>query len=247
MKPLMIGPDGLVESATHRDRAHLTHCLDVKVSSSKPTSQNVRKQTPRSCGGSLDSGAATVRLMKSCPLCRSQVREDRLESHMVGRCPLRPGAKPSLSSRLKSTTSSSRSSLRSKTTISLRDIQLFVKCPACGVKVASDQFTKHRALAHRRGGQSRGKFQTPVVHDLGRSHDPGVGERSRQRKAAEDRVHPIDNAAPESLRHKGKVEAETPSWRNNLDATKDYGYPAREEGRYGSYPSHDGFDDESKP
>jgi len=38
---------------------------------------------------------------------------------------------------------------------------------------------------------------------------------------------------------RGKVEAESPPWRNNLDATKYYGYPAREAGRYGSHPSHD--------
>jgi len=47
--------------------------------------------------------------------------------------------------------------------------------------------------------------------------------------------------------HKDKIEVENPSWWNNLDATKNYGYPAREAGRYGSHPSHDGFDDESKP
>ncbi len=40
---------------------------------------------------------------------------------------------------------------------------------------------------------------------------------------------------------------DAPEWWNNLDATKGIGYPAREEGRYGSYPSHDGFDDESEP
>lgn len=40
-------------------------------------------------------------------------------------------------------------------------------------------------------------------------------------------------------------ELEVPGWRNNLDATKGIGYPCREEGRYGSHPSHDGFDDES--
>ena len=51
----------------------------------------------------------------------------------------------------------------------------------------------------------------------------------------------------QSVRQKGELEVEQPSWRNNLDATKDRGYPAREEGQYGSYPSHDGFDDESKP
>jgi hypothetical protein len=56
-----------------------------------------------------------------------------------------------------------------------------------------------------------------------------------------------DNAEPESARQKDKMEVERPSWWDNLDATKNCGYPAREEGRYGSYPSHDGFDDESKP
>lgn len=34
---------------------------------------------------------------------------------------------------------------------------------------------------------------------------------------------------------------------NNLDATKLYAHPYREQGRYGSHPSHDGFDDESGP
>jgi hypothetical protein len=33
---------------------------------------------------------------------------------------------------------------------------------------------------------------------------------------------------------------------SNIDATKDIGYPARDyKSRYGSYPGHDGFDDES--
>ncbi len=40
---------------------------------------------------------------------------------------------------------------------------------------------------------------------------------------------------------------EAPDGWNNLDATKGMGYPARESGRYGSHPSHDGFDDESEP
>jgi len=31
----------------------------------------------------------------------------------------------------------------------------------------------------------------------------------------------------------------------NLDATKDMCYPAREQGKYGTHASHDGFDDES--
>jgi hypothetical protein len=33
----------------------------------------------------------------------------------------------------------------------------------------------------------------------------------------------------------------------NLDATKLYAHSYREQGRFGSHPSHDGFDDESSP
>jgi hypothetical protein len=90
----------------------------------------------------------------------------------------------------------------------------------------------------------------PIVCLAGRSHptEKGTARRAKKKKkSAANPLHSKDNASPESLRYKGKVEAETPSWRNNLDATKDYGYPARETGRYGSHPSHDGFDDESKP
>jgi hypothetical protein len=42
-------------------------------------------------------------------------------------------------------------------------------------------------------------------------------------------------------------EIEYPEGWDNLDATKGIGYPARDDGRYGSFPSHDDFDDESEP
>jgi hypothetical protein len=111
--------------------------------------------------------ARTRPAMKSCPLCNSQVREDRLQKHMSSRCAVRPNK------------------------------------PSVQVARASQRIKKSQ--------------------------------------------HATENTSPESLRYKGKVEVERPSWWNNLDATKDYGYPAREAGRYGSHPSHDGFDDESKP
>ena len=38
-----------------------------------------------------------------------------------------------------------------------------------------------------------------------------------------------------------------PDGRPNLDATRTFGYAAREEGRYGSHPSHDRFDGDSDP
>lgn len=51
----------------------------------------------------------------------------------------------------------------------------------------------------------------------------------------------------ESARWKDKGDIEAPDWWTNYDATKDIGYPVRETGKYGSHPSHDGFDDESDP
>ena len=60
-------------------------------------------------------------------------------------------------------------------------------------------------------------------------------------------LHQAESPTIESLRYKGSAEIEPPPWSNNLDATKNIGYPVRESGRYGSHPSHDAFDDESKP
>lgn len=37
------------------------------------------------------------------------------------------------------------------------------------------------------------------------------------------------------------------SGRDRMDFTRDYAHNFREQGRFGSHPSHDGFDDESKP
>jgi hypothetical protein len=50
----------------------------------------------------------------------------------------------------------------------------------------------------------------------------------------------------EAAAEEGPEVVDSPGW-DTLDATKNIGYPARESGRYGSYPAHDGFDDESEP
>lgn len=40
---------------------------------------------------------------------------------------------------------------------------------------------------------------------------------------------------------------ELPAFDSGMDATKDMGYPARENGPYGSHPMHDDFNDEADP
>jgi hypothetical protein len=243
-RPLMTGPDGLVVSATSREMAHLTHCLEREVTASQSRPVKQTSQTPCSCGGSnencarcygrgfIEHGAigrtpirkhtvaklhssvppvlksttpvqsriATGVSMKNCPLCNSQVREDRLQRHMTSRCPLRP------------------------------------QCHKLGEKVAGERY----GIAE--------VFQR--LHTSSKPERPSkLGRRGRKTKhqQVEKAQYSVRNASAESAMHKGKVEVERPSWWDNLDATKNCGYPAREEGRYGSYPSHDGFDDESKP
>jgi hypothetical protein len=120
-----------------------------------------------------------------------------------------------------------------------------VKCPACDFQGSTNDFTMHFAITHGSKGRKRGLVQVPLSCVVKNSNVPTV-----QTKKNRERKHPdtnSENLSPASLRHKDKIEVEKPSWWNNLDATKDYGYPARESGRYGSHPSHDGFDDESKP
>lgn len=59
------------------------------------------------------------------------------------------------------------------------------------------------------------------------------------------RVHssePVDTEEESSAFHEEVAFRE-----RNLDAAKLYAHYYRELGRYGSHPSHDGFDDESNP
>jgi len=177
--------------------------------------------------------AATPAPMKNCTLCNAQVREDRLQKHLSGRCPMRPG----------------------KSTTHARGAQQLVKCPACQYRGSSNEFTRHFAEAHGSKGRGLGhrRIQIGVVGFGGISYPVSRGKgkkrsgKKKNRNRPADALHSTEKASPESMRFKGEIEAESPSWRNNLDATKNYGYPAREAGRYGSHPSHDGFGDESGP
>jgi hypothetical protein len=155
--PIFCIPERLLSPAVNKARNNKGTKI---VASSVPLHSS---SVPKSVSPIHSKGTARPQ-MKSCPLCDSQVREDRLQRHMSSRCALR-----------------------------------------------SNKTAEQRARAAQQ------------VKEL------------------------QDGASSESMRHKGKVEAERPSWWSNLDATKNYGYPARESGRYGSYPSHDGFDDESNP
>jgi len=125
-------------------------------------------------------------------------------------------------------------------------------CPLCNCRVRGDRLQKHmRDRCPQRMNRnahltSRIKSATrpPRKESSIALRDVQLRERSKKR---DDAANTREKGTPESARQIGNVKVERPSWGDYLDATKNCGYPAREEGRYGSYPSHDGFDDESKP
>jgi hypothetical protein len=90
MRPLRIGPDGLVESATSRETAHLTYRLGQACQPMKP-----RRNKPKDAVTTDSTISVTSQTLKICPLCKSNVREDRLQRHLNSRCASRPN-KPSV-------------------------------------------------------------------------------------------------------------------------------------------------------
>ncbi len=70
-------------------------------------------------------------------------------------------------------------------------------------------------------------------------------KRSYQQKIErqnEPKVTQREEVYPET-----EMRYENPSDVRSMDYTKDYAHAYREEGKYGSHSSHDGFDDESNP
>lgn len=107
-------------------------------------------------------------------------------------------------------------------------VKLFSECPYCGANVKSTKLPKHMRvkcpkripnLMRSRHSQSS-KGGAPQMNRWGSS---GVDQPSKKRGAVHDQVH----------------------GRDRLDATKGYAHAYREQGRFGSHPSHDSFDDES--
>lgn len=123
-------------------------------------------------------------------------------------------------------------------------------CPLCSTLVREDRLQKHmsRRCPLRPGGPATGHAIVQTVHQVCAPNKPArQPEMPRQQFKKVQSKRFLQDSAHQSARQIGNVHVEKPSWGDNLDATKNCGYPAREEGRYGSYPSHDGFDDESKP
>ena len=74
MKPLRIGPDGLVESATERDMAHLTRHLGGTFQRVRARGKRNNKRKNTAAANSPGSSSSASAPIKICPLCNAQVR-----------------------------------------------------------------------------------------------------------------------------------------------------------------------------
>jgi hypothetical protein len=103
------------------------------------------------------------------------------------------------------------------------------RCPkGCGRWVEIHEVQSHLANCN-------GARVAPGLRAKHRPPDNAIAEetRSAQTTSDKDPVRQVTTLASPRDR--------------NLDATKQYAHTCREQGKYGSHPSHDGFDDESGP
>ena len=136
----------------------------------------------------------------------------------------------------------------------------WVLCPkGCGAKLKKSDVDQHLRQAHKSapikvqepraiqptGSKSQLEF-CPVCGTRVRSDrlNRHLRKVHRSRAVRADAKPNISPSASDVLRESTTLVAPRDK---NLDATKLYAHAYREHGRFGSHPSHDGFDDESSP
>jgi len=92
-------------------------------------------------------------------------------------------------------------------------------CDKCGANVRHDRLSRHKRRVHGHGSQRPSRKGT--IQETTSSESTALEKWKDQKQASQSPLQP------------------------NLDATKLYAHSYREHGKFGSHPSHDGFDDES--
>jgi hypothetical protein len=95
-----------------------------------------------------------------------------------------------------------------------------VKCDSCASWIRQDRLGSHSSRVHR---TSVSAFADRHPAETTRAGTSSISARSKE------------------------VTAHVPSSEHRFDATRDYYAAYRDNGQFGSHPSHDGFDDESAP
>jgi hypothetical protein len=108
---------------------------------------------------------------------------------------------------------------------------LLVPCPHCPAKVKATNLKRHVIEVHRKGPGTRKAL--PLGPSSGRGFGPSRADKHSSK------VLPPDYTSRDVFEQTVGVD--------RRDRTRGIGHVVRENGRYGSHPIHDGFDDESGP
>jgi hypothetical protein len=110
---------------------------------------------------------------------------------------------------------------------------IFFGCKLC----ENERFTERDSLASHLRDHHK-VSSGPLKRILKKSRQKAARLSDAITTVPKIRANEIDRLVPESLGGEGQE--------SSMDATKNYGFPSREQGRYGSSPSHDSYDDESQ-
>ena len=159
----------------------------------------------------------------ACNTCRIFVHRTGINRHVDEK---HRGSRANVRARIQPHKRSSNRSSNVERELSRRTIvwdsnQEFVACGTCGVPVKRKRLEKHYRKAHR--GSSTSTLHVSQRHE----HKP------RRERNNDKLIWDSEYESPQSVRA--------------MDHTRLYAHAFRELGRYGSHPSHDGFDDESNP
>ena len=160
---------------------------------------------------------------------------------VLGDEPLAPDASPKLNKHLMVTCPASRGRVRQERL----ETHLSSKCPNRPGGL-STQFAEKRQTTQQASRKSKARRRQAERVQPGSLIRTARNRTNKLHQSGEIALKAPRSSDKNSLRSK-EAKIEIAAIVENIDATKNYGFPARESGRYGSHPSHDGFDDESKP
>jgi endogenous inhibitor of DNA gyrase (YacG/DUF329 family) len=176
-----------------------------------------------------------------CPKCGVPVR--KLGRHLRKVHPERP--KPISTSRPAVQKRSGREGRLSKEGwvrphVRVEHLRIMVACPVCREPIVEAKLASH--LPYCEGAESR--RQRWIEAQRTRTLSPDVPSQQLGIKARRVRSG--------STQDKSQAEQNHSMTRNSVldsahDATRDYFMNYRERGKFGSHPSHDGYDDEDRP
>lgn len=107
----------------------------------------------------------------------------------------------------------------------------YTTCPYCKASLKAKNFERHVRKAHKRYDTKGWRPDT---------EHPRTGKAAPQSNGSNGRrVVPRQQSMREAFAEVNSIDVR--------DKTRGYGFPCRENGRYGSHPMHDGFDDDSGP